>query len=131
MSSSPPPIVAQILFFVFCFVFSMVLRCFWEGAFVFLLFVFPMDLLSLCVRPWMIYTIGESGMTHISNCFPDCVHMLGLGAWRQHGDPLTTFKTLCIVLTVMVVSKSRGAGTPAHPIWVCIYILYVHISSML
>ena len=42
----------------------------------------------------MIYTIGESGMTHISFCFPDFVHMLGLGAWRQHGDPLTTFKTL-------------------------------------
>ena len=33
-------------------------------------------------------------LVYISYCFPDCVHMLGLGAWRQHGDPLTTFKTL-------------------------------------
>ena len=119
----PTPIVAQIFGF-FCFFWFSRWFCyaFGKGPLVFLVFlVFPMDLLSLCVRPWMIYTIGESGMTHISYCFPDCVHMLGLGAWRQHGDPLTTFKTLCIVLTVMVVSKSRGAGTPAHPY---IYILY-------
>ena len=36
-------------------------KCF--GFFVFLGFLgFPMDLLSLCARPWMTYTIGESSL---------------------------------------------------------------------
>ena len=56
----------------------------------------------------MIYTIGESGMTHISYCFPDCVHMLGLGAWRQHGDPLTTFKTLKHYVFEIIQKASPG-----------------------
>ena len=43
MSSSPPPIVAQIFgFFCFFLAFSMVLLCFWEGAFGFFgFFGFP------------------------------------------------------------------------------------------
>ena len=49
MSSSPPPIVAQIFgFFVFFLVFSMVLLCFWEGAFVFFVFFgFPKGFATL------------------------------------------------------------------------------------
>ena len=66
-------------------------------------------------------------MTHISYCFPDFVHMLGLGAWRQHGDSLTSLKTLKHY--VFEIIQKAGEWDTREPIYIIYIYMYIYICK--